>query len=251
MSYQAPKSRRRPLARSRAATVWAALLLASASAAHGAAAGGASQDPARLAALAKSEAARHLAPLGARERLEVGPIAPGFHLADCGRAVSAARAPGLHTRTQVVVELRCSGAAPWHIYVPVRVVGVTPVALAAHALVAGTVMTAKDVRVQVRDLDRLPPGYLDDPAIAVGLTAAQPIAQGTVLTNQLLLGTPAVRRGQSVTLVADAEGISVRMNGRALNDGFINERVKVENLSSGKIVEGVARSGQTVEILLP
>jgi flagella basal body P-ring formation protein FlgA len=44
--------------------------------------------------------------------------------------------------------------------------------------------------------------------------------------------------------------MSVRMAGRALADGLINQRVKVQNLSSGKIVEGIARSEQTVEIIL-
>ena len=64
------------------------------------------------------------------------------------------------------------------------------------------------------------------------------------------MAAKAVQRGQSVTLVADAGGMSVRMAGRALADGLINQRVKVQNLSSGKIVEGIARSEQTVEIIL-
>jgi flagella basal body P-ring formation protein FlgA len=44
--------------------------------------------------------------------------------------------------------------------------------------------------------------------------------------------------------------MSVRMAGRAMTDGLLNQRVKVENLSSGKIVEGYARSEQVVEIVL-
>jgi len=64
-----------------------------------------------------------------------------------------------------------------------------------------------------------------------------------------LLGAQAVKRGQSVTLIADAGGITVRMAGRALNDGLVNERIKVQNLSSGKTVEGIARSAQVVEIV--
>jgi flagella basal body P-ring formation protein FlgA len=91
---------------------------------------------------------------------------------------------------------------------------------------------------------------MDDPAVAVGLTAARPISTGAVITNQFLVAAKAVQRGQSVTLVADAGGMSVRMAGRALSDGLINQRVKVQNLSSGKVVEGIARSEQTVEIIL-
>jgi flagella basal body P-ring formation protein FlgA len=121
--------------------------------------------------------------------------------------------------------------------------------VAAHAIVLGSVLTAKDMRVEQHDISELPPGFLDDPAIAVGLTASRPIAGGAFLTNQQLVAARAVQRGQSVTLVADAGGMSVRMAGKALSDGLINQRVRVENLSSGKIVEGIARSEQIVEII--
>ena len=130
-----------------------------------------------------------------------------------------------------------------------RVVGTSPVTIAAHAIVAGSVLTDKDVRVEQRDISELPPGYMDDPTVAVGLTASRPISSGAVITNQFLVAAKAVQRGQTVTLVADAGGMSVRMAGRALSDGLVNQRVRVQNLSSGKIVEGIARSEQVVEII--
>jgi flagella basal body P-ring formation protein FlgA len=150
----------------------------------------------------------------------------------------------------VTIELRCQDAKPWHIYVPVRIVGTSPVAVAAHAIVAGTLIKDTDVKTEEHDVSELPLGFLDDPAIAIGLTASRPIAGGAYLTNQQLMAAKAVQRGQSVTLIADAGGMSVRMAGRALSDGLMNQRVRVQNLSSGKIVEGIARSQQTVEIIL-
>jgi flagella basal body P-ring formation protein FlgA len=153
-------------------------------------------------------------------------------------------------RDRILVELICPGTPQWHIYVPVRVVGTSQVTLAAHAMVAGSVLTESDLRAEQRDISELPPGYMDDPGVVVGLTAARPISSGAIITNQLLLGAKAVQRGQTVTLVADAGGMSVSMQGRALSDGLINQRVKVENLSSGRVVEGIARSQQVVEIIL-
>jgi flagella basal body P-ring formation protein FlgA len=158
--------------------------------------------------------------------------------------------PGGHMRDRIVVELRCPSALHWHIYVPVRVVGTSTVTIAARAIIVGSVLSDKDVRVEQRDISELPPGYLDDPTVAVGLTASRPISSGAVITNQFLVAAKAVIRGQTVTLVADAGGMSVRMAGRAMSDGLINQRVKVQNLSSGKIVEGIARSEQVVEIIL-
>jgi flagella basal body P-ring formation protein FlgA len=218
--------------------------------ASGADALGGIEDLTRLETLAKSEAALHLPPLTDRQHLIAGPIEAHVRLERCRQPISPLVSAGTHMRDRILVELRCPGAPPWHIYVPVRVVGTSVVTIAARAIVAGSVLTDKDVRVEQRDIPELPPGYLDDPTVAVGLTAARPISSGAVITNQFLLGAKAVQRGQTVTLVADSGSMSIRMAGRALTDGLINQRVKVENLSSGKVVEGIARSEQVVEIVL-
>ena len=192
------------------------------------------EDLRALEALAQKEAALHLPPLTDRQRLIAGPIEAHVRLQRCSRPVTPMVSAGAHMRDRILVELRCPGAAPWHIYVPVRMVGTSPVTIAARAIVAGSVLTDKDVRVEQRDIPELPPGYLDDPTVAVGLTAARPISSGAVITNQFLVGAKAVQRGQTVTLVADSGAMSIRMEGRALSDALINQRVKVENLSSGK-----------------
>jgi flagella basal body P-ring formation protein FlgA len=210
---------------------------------------GAPQEVAQLEAVARSEAARQLPPLTDSQRLIVGPIDPHLQLESCNAPVKPVVGPGGHMRDRILVELRCP-VTGWHLYVPVRVVGTSMATIAARAIVAGSVLSDKDVRSERRDISELPQGYMDDPAVAVGLTAARPISSGAVITNQFLVAAKAVQRGQSVTLVADAGGMSVRMAGRALSDGLINQRVKVQNLSSGKVVEGIARSEQTVEIIL-
>jgi flagella basal body P-ring formation protein FlgA len=208
------------------------------------------QDLAQLEAAARSAAATLLPAPTERQRMQVGPIQPGLHLARCDSGVKSALAPGLNDKNRVLIELRCEGPVGWHLYVPVRIVGVSAVVMASHAIVVGSVLTERDVAVEQRDASALPPGYFDDPALVIGLTAGRAISGGAVLTNQQLLAAKAVLRGQSVTLIADGGGMSVRMAGRAVTDALLNQRVRVENLSSGKIVEGVARSDQVVEIVL-
>jgi flagella basal body P-ring formation protein FlgA len=207
------------------------------------------QDIAQLEALARSEATVQFPPLTEKQRFLVGPIQSNLQLDRCGSPVMPVVGPGKHMRDRVLVELRCTGTPSWHIYVPVRIVGTSTVAIAARAIVVGSVLTDKDIRTEQHDTSELPPGYIDDPTVAVGLTAARPISSGAIITNQYLLAAKAVVRGQAVTLVADVGSMSVRMAGRAMSDGLMNQRVKVENLSSGKIVEGIARSEQVVEII--
>lgn len=251
MSSRTPKSRHLlpravllvPLLLSSLATA------ATATAAAAAAAAADNEDNSALEALARAEALKVLPAPNDRQRLQVGPLPPQVRLAHCEVPVKSAQAPGLQVPGRALIELRCDGHSPWHVYIPAKIVGTTPVVLAAHAIIAGTVLTAKDLTVEQHDLTALPQGYLDDPGIAVGMTAGRAIAGSAIITNQELIGMQAVQHGQTVTLVADAGGISVRMEGRALTDGLVNQRVKVLNLSSGKVVEGIARSAQVVEII--
>jgi flagella basal body P-ring formation protein FlgA len=207
------------------------------------------QDLTQLETLARSQAALQFPKLTDRQRFLVGPIGPRLQQEKCSRPMRPVPASP-HMKDRVTIELRCEDPKPWHIYVPVRIVGTSPVVVAAHAIVAGTIIKPSDIKTEEHDVSELPLGFLDEPSIAIGLTAGRPIAGGVYLTNQQLVAAKVVQRGQSVTLLADVRGMSVRMAGRALSDGLMNQRVRVQNLSSGKIVEGIARSEQTVEIIL-
>jgi flagella basal body P-ring formation protein FlgA len=52
-----------------------------------------------------------------------------------------------------------------------------------------------------------------------------------------------------VTLVAHAAGFEVRAPGKAMADASANQRVRVQNLNSLKIVEGLADNDGTVRVL--
>jgi flagella basal body P-ring formation protein FlgA len=76
------------------------------------------------------------------------------------------------------------------------------------------------------------------------------VLAGTPITHNLVDAERIVRRGQKVTLVVDDGGMEIRMAGRALSDGALDQRIRVENVSSRRVVEGVVRSAEVVEIRL-
>ena len=210
----------------------------------------AGEDAKALESLARSAAALEFPQLTAHQRFLIGPIERTAELAKCTLPVRAQPTTSHHMADRVTIELKCGDVKGWHLYVPVRIIGTSTVAVAAHALVIGSVLKPSDMTVETHDLSELPLGFIDDPQVAAGLTVSRPVPGGAYITNQQLVASRVVQRGQTVTLVADAGGMSIRMAGRALTDGLINQRVKVTNLSSGKTVEGIARSEQTVEIIL-
>lgn len=92
-------------------------------------------------------------------------------------------------------------------------------------------------------------GYFGSVESALGLKVRQPILKGRALTPNQLEADHVVRRGQSVTLVVSSGGLKLNMSGKALIDGAIGQRIRVENSSSGRVVEGIVRSREHVEIL--
>jgi len=132
----------------------------------------------------------------------------------------------------------CQNAKPWHLYVQVRIIGTSSAVVAAHAIVVGSVLKATDLRVEQHDISELPPASWMTPRSR--WTDRQPADLRRRIPDQSAIGG---RQGRATRPIGDLgrrlRGMSVRMAGRALSDGLINQRVRVQNLSSGKTVEGL------------
>ena len=149
---------------------------------------------------------------------------------------------------RVVIGVRCNGDKPWNVYLPVHVAVMEEVLVTADALPRDHVLTERDLTVMRRDVSRLAGGYLTNIEATVGQRLKRPLARGIVLTPAQLEPQILVRKGQTVTLVVAGDTLNIRMSGKALMDGAENERIRVENSVSGRIVEGLVRSSQQVEV---
>jgi len=112
------------------------------------------------------------------------------------------------------------------------------------------VVSAEDVAVVPRELSSVPAGYFRRPEDVVGRIAQRTIGSGEVLSPTTVRPPPLVRRGQSVTVVAHAGSMSVRTAGFVQSDAGLAERVQVRNAATGRTVEGIVRSSDTVEVSL-
>jgi flagella basal body P-ring formation protein FlgA len=74
------------------------------------------------------------------------------------------------------------------------------------------------------------------------------LPEGTAVTADALAAALLIHRGQTVTLAANAGGIEVRAPGRALADASARQRVRVQNLDSLKVIEGIAETEGVVRV---
>ncbi len=208
------------------------------------------QSTAEIAAAAENYLQQRIGKSADRTTAQAATLDPRHRLAQCDRPLEAFLRPGAKISARTVVGVRCSGSKPWKLYVPVDVVVTADVLIAKRTLPRGHVLTAGDFDVESRNVSRLLSGYVSDPASLVGQKLRYQLIAGRMLTPSMLEADAAVRRGQTVTIIASGGGIAVRMSGKALMDGALNQRIRVENLNSGRVVEGIVRSREHVEVLL-
>jgi flagella basal body P-ring formation protein FlgA len=174
-----------------------------------------------------------------------------LRLSRCDAPLEAFLRDGTRIGPRTTVGVRCSGSKPWKVYVPVVLSIRREVWIARHPLPRGHVLTADDLMSDLRDISRINAAWVSDKAALIGQRLKTSILAGRIVTRQLIEAENVVRRGQTVTLAVSSGGLTIRMTGKALTDGALNQRIRVQNLNSGRVVEGIVRSRELVEILVP
>jgi flagella basal body P-ring formation protein FlgA len=118
-----------------------------------------------------------------------------------------------------------------------RLYGQVPVA--ANAVGAGAPVTVQMERVALDRVDGalIPVG--DAPEASGPWEARGPLQRGQPLTLSRVRATPAGRQGAEVLLVASSGPLRVQAAGRLLDDVALGGEVRVTNLATGVVVNGV------------
>ncbi|MCH9695744.1 MAG: flagellar basal body P-ring formation protein FlgA [Gammaproteobacteria bacterium] len=168
----------------------------------------------------------------------------------CSEPIQGFMNRGTEIKPRTIIGVRCSGSKPWKIYVPVDVVVTAHVLVARQSLTKGHILAAADLTTEERDVSRMRTGYLGDLKAVLGQRLKTQLIAGKVLKPSMLEADITIRRGQTVTLTAANSSFNITMSGKALMDGALNQRIRVQNSHSGRIVEGIVRSREHVEVLI-
>ncbi|AHM73408.1 flagellar basal body P-ring formation chaperone FlgA [Yersinia hibernica] len=122
-------------------------------------------------------------------------------------------------------------------------------AVAARQLTAGAKIMPQDIAIKQGRLDTLPPGALLEPGFAQGAVSLRHINAGQPLTRNMLRRLWTVKAGQDVQVLAQGEGFNVNSYGKAMNNGAIQDNVRVR-MASGQIVSGTVADDGSVHIML-
>ncbi|MES9855290.1 MAG: flagellar basal body P-ring formation chaperone FlgA [Sedimenticola sp.] len=148
------------------------------------------------------------------------------------------------------VGVRCTDDSGWTIYLPVTISLVKEVVVAARELSKKSTLTPADLRMELRDVAKLSKGYFKEIRRALNKQLRRTLHAADVVTPSMLTTSKTIKRGNRVTILAQAGGIEVRVSGKALSDGATGDQIRVLNNSSKRKLEATVVGAGLVRVTL-
>ena len=148
----------------------------------------------------------------------------------------------------LTVNCQCNSAG-WSVNLPAQVDIYRPVAVAKENIARGNLITASLLTYETRNISQLSEQSFTDITPALGKAAKRLITKGDVIRSSLLDQPRQVTRGEMVIITATTGSIRVVMQGTALSDGKLGQRIRVKNSQSERIISAKVVGPAEVEIL--
>ena len=150
---------------------------------------------------------------------------------------------------RLTMKVSCETQISWSIYVPVTITSDITVVRVNRSLARGTILNERDLQEL---LVQRAPGHL--PIInhieeAIGTALKRPLREGTELQHSMLQAPVVIKRGEQTVIEAGNGQFTVRMTGKALQDGAIGEQIRVQNIASKRTIQGEVQANGSVAIM--
>ncbi len=184
-----------------------------------------------------------------RAEVVMGSLDARLKLAPCNR-VEPHLPQGTRLWGRSRIGLRCvDGPTRWNVFVPVTVKAWGPAWVLKRAVSAGDTLTQEDAEMAEIDWAEQRASVLALPERWVGQLAAFALTPGLALRENMVRAPQAFAPGSQVRVQGGGQGFSISATGQALTAGMVGETARIK-LPGGRVVTGVVRDAQTVELAL-
>lgn len=188
--------------------------------------------------------------------ITLGQFNPNLQLAACSTTEAFLPATGMPWG-KIQVGIRCKQAGvKWQVFLPVMVKISGPVLVAARPLSTGEAISADDLQLTTLELSQYPlaqarqlPTQPDAIEAFVTQLMTRPLPAGQPIRQEYVRARPIMSAGDQVRVRMTGQGFAVSAQGKALNQAGAGQTVRVQ-IESGRILTGVARNHQQVEVSL-
>lgn len=171
-----------------------------------------------------------------------------LRLAKCEQPLEAFANSNTQNIARTTIGVRCNGAKPWTLYVPVTISAVAEAVFTTRPLIRGEDLQLEHLEIRQVPLDKLPSKYFSNTGQLGGMALARSVNSGVILTLNTVKPRLMVQQGQEVMILASTRGIQVRMSGIALKNGASGDLIPIRNIKSGRTIQAIVLSDSTVTV---
>ena len=180
----------------------------------------------------------------------VGKLDPHLRLQNCQQALQAFYPAGARKLGPTTIGVRCLDSSPWQIYVQTQIKAFGPAVISKRALPRGSIIHASDLSIATRELSGATQGYYTSIKELEGMELRYSLANGNIIGPKSLKPRYLVKRGDIVTILAETNGLHIRVKGTAMMDGFRGQSIRIKNTRTKRILQGEVIASRTVKIRL-
>lgn len=165
--------------------------------------------------------------------LEVNPIDNRLNLSICKQPLNISVAGKGEIRRNTTVTVICPDENGWRTFVPVKVRIQKPVIVASTPIGKGNRLSTDMLTISYIDDYMLNGDMTTDMNFLIGAKSKRDIqANQPIRQSQICI----VCRDDTVEIIAEKNGLQIRTTGRALQDGNLNDQIRVQNIRSKRII---------------
>lgn len=175
-------------------------------------------------------------------------LSPQLHLPDCPNlSVEYQNSQQPFRLGQQTMVVSCHKPY-WQIYIEADIVGKVPVVVAKHATMQNEALNFDNLNVRFMSSTTISEPYFTSLKNFHRVRAKTYIPSGAIIRPGMLERPYLIKRGDEVSIVVQSSQIYIRMKARAIDNGMKGDMIRVQNLSSGKVVQAEVVSPMIVSV---
>jgi flagellar basal body P-ring formation protein FlgA len=179
--------------------------------------------------------------------LQTGKIDSRMKFKKCQQDLSASISGIFRVNNHFTVGVQCTNPQ-WRFFVSIKAVITTYIVVANTTILKGEYISKDKLKLVKEKISGQHSRYFKQINNVAGKEAKRTIKANKPITANQLQPNYLVKRKQQVLIVAKNPRLMVKMKGIALKNGKQNDRIKVRNSKSNKIVEGVVSAQGIVTV---
>ena len=180
-------------------------------------------------------------------KLKFGKLDSRLRLAKCEPARRVFLPSNRKPIGSISMGVRCIQPS-WKVHIPVRVQAFTQVLVATRPIVKNSIINQADLQFVRQDISRYSAGIFTQPEHLIGMVAKRSIRHDAVITPRMVKPKRLVNRGDVISIIAEANGLTIRTSGKALMDGHQGQIIQVKNNRSGRQISAEVIARSTVKV---